>query len=181
MKALFTLRDALSEPRLLGGGSGLGGDSWPPWRAILLASVGEPLTESEAATFRELTRRAPPGHQVRQLWAVVGRRGGKTRGLAALVVYFSACCSWPRVSERLRALVVAPDTRQADDFLHYCSEFVTASALLAPLIRRQTSDSLELADPAHPTRLGVTITVRAASFRRIRGMTCVCVALDECA
>ena len=52
MKALFTLRDALSEPRLLGGGAGLGGDSWAAWRAILLASVGEPLTEAEAATFQ---------------------------------------------------------------------------------------------------------------------------------
>ena len=97
------------------------------------------------------------------------------------MTYFSACCTWPRVSERLRALVIAPDMRQAEDFLHYCAEFVTESPLLAPLIRRQTSDSLELADPAHPSRRGVIITVRAASFRRIRGMTCVCVALDECA
>ena len=118
---------------------------------------------------------------MRQLWAVAGRRGGKTRALAALVTYFSACCAWPRVSEKLRALVIAPDMRQAEDFLHYCAEFVTNSPLLAPLIRRQTADSLELADPAHPSRLGVTITVRAASFRRTRGMTCICVALDECA
>ena len=92
MKALFTLRDALAEPHLLGGERGLGGDSWAAWRAILLASVGEPLTETEAATFHELTHRAPPGHPMRQLWAVVGRRGGKTRALAALVTYLSACC-----------------------------------------------------------------------------------------
>ena len=181
MKALFTLRDALSQPALLGGEAGLGGDSWAAWRAILLASVGEPLTEAEAATFNELTRRAPPAERVRQFWAVVGRRGRQEPSLSALVIYYSACCIWPRVTERLRALIVAPDQRQAEDFLHYCAGFITASPLLAPLIRRQTSDSIELADPAHPTRLGVTITVRAASFRRIRGMTCVCVALDECA
>ena len=181
MRPLFSLRQALTDPQLLGGEHGLGGDSWAAWCAILLASVGEPLNEAEAVAFHELTRRAPPGHPMRQLWAVVGRRGGKTKSLAALVTYLSACCSWPRVSEKLRALVICPDMRQAEDFLHYCSEFIAASPLLAPLIRRQTSDSLELADPAHPSRLGVTITVRAASFRRTRGMTCICVALDESA
>jgi hypothetical protein len=140
MQPLFSLRDALTDSQLLN----LGDDSWAAWRAILLACVGEPLNELEAVAFHELTRRAPPGHQVKQLWAVAGRRGGKSRALAALVTYLSACCTWSRTSERLRALVIAPDMRQAEDFLHYCSEFVSTAPLLAPLIRRQTSDSLEL-------------------------------------
>jgi hypothetical protein len=181
MRPLFSLREALADPHLLGGERGLGDDSWAGWRATLLASVGEPLNEAETAAFRQLTRRAPPGHAVGELWAVAGRRGGKSKALSALVTYLSACCSWERVSEKLRALVVAPDMRQAQDFLHYCSEFVTHSPLLAPLIRRQTSDSLELSDPAQPRRRGVTILVRAANFKRIRSMTCVCIALDECA
>jgi NUMOD3 motif len=60
MKPRISLREALSDPNLLG--SALAGDSWKAWRTLLIAVMGEELTA--------------------EFLAVVGRRGGKSRALA---------------------------------------------------------------------------------------------------
>ena len=66
-------------PQLLGGERGLAVIVGRPGaRSCWPASVSR-SPKQEAAAFRELTHRAPPGHQVKQLWAVVGRRGGKSK------------------------------------------------------------------------------------------------------
>jgi hypothetical protein len=79
------MRRALSDTHLLGGV--LGGDSWLAWRVLLIAAMGEPLTDEERAIFAKLTgREREPGGRVDELWCVVGRRGGKSRAVAALLV-----------------------------------------------------------------------------------------------
>jgi hypothetical protein len=50
MRVRTTLREALSDPRLLG--KALAGDSWHTWRTML-----EPLTGAELATFQAVTGR----------------------------------------------------------------------------------------------------------------------------
>ena len=50
-----SLRKALSDPKLLG--NALAGDSWWAWRTLLIASMGEVLTDSERAIFHKLTGR----------------------------------------------------------------------------------------------------------------------------
>jgi hypothetical protein len=55
MRVRTTLREALSDPRLLG--KALAGDSWHTWRTMLLAAMGEPLTGAELATFQAVTGR----------------------------------------------------------------------------------------------------------------------------
>jgi hypothetical protein len=51
----ITLRKALADRQLLGGA--LTGDSWQAWRALLIAAMGEELTEEEREIFRKLTGR----------------------------------------------------------------------------------------------------------------------------
>jgi len=55
MRVRTTLREALSDPRL--SGKALVGPSWHPWRTILLATMGEPLTSDELVTFQQVTGR----------------------------------------------------------------------------------------------------------------------------
>jgi hypothetical protein len=43
MKPKISLREALSDPGLLG--NILAGDSWKAWRVILIAAMGEELTD----------------------------------------------------------------------------------------------------------------------------------------
>ena len=91
MKPKITLRKALNDPELLG--SALGGDSWANWRAMLLAANGEPLEPAELSAFREFTGRTePPQTRVDELWCAIGRRGGKSRAMAALAAYYAGFC-----------------------------------------------------------------------------------------
>jgi hypothetical protein len=57
-----SLRKALADPKLLG--KALAGDSWLAWRVLLIAAVGEALTDSERIIFRQLTGRACGARQV---------------------------------------------------------------------------------------------------------------------
>ena len=84
----FTMRGALDDPALLG--STLAGASWESWRTLLIAAMGERLLPSERALFTQLTgREREPGDRVEELWAVVGRRGGKSRAMATLAAYLA--------------------------------------------------------------------------------------------
>ena len=60
------------------------GESWDLWRAVLKATFAERMTEAEKAAFRKVADRDPPKRRVRELWAVVGRRGGKDSVAAAI-------------------------------------------------------------------------------------------------
>jgi hypothetical protein len=87
----ISLRDALGDPHLLG--HVLRGPSWLPWRTILIAAMGEQLTDDERVVFTKLTGRArEPLQRVSELEVVAGRRGGKTTAMAAGATYIAACC-----------------------------------------------------------------------------------------
>jgi hypothetical protein len=81
---------------LLGGV--LAGDSWRPWRILLIAMMGEPLDAEERVIFAELTGRpTEPLERCEEFWGVIGRRGGKSRAIAVLCTYIAASRPRPRV------------------------------------------------------------------------------------
>jgi hypothetical protein len=82
------MRRALSDPALLG--KVLGGESWRAWRVILIAAAGEALDDDERVIFKKLTgRTGEPGQRCDELVVVAGRRAGKSRAIACLVVYLA--------------------------------------------------------------------------------------------
>lgn len=81
LRKLVTIREALESDGYFG--QLLAGESWRAWRTLLISIVGEELTESERVTFTALTgRESEPLEAVEEFWAVIGRRGGKTRATA---------------------------------------------------------------------------------------------------
>jgi hypothetical protein len=176
-KRQLTVRRALTDKTLLG--SVLGGESWATWRTLLIAAMGEALDDKERETFKRLTggRECEPLERVEELVAVVGRRGGKSRAIAALACFLAGLRDHHNVlapGERALVLCIAPDTRQAHVVLDYCEAIFQSSPILRQLIRNRTSDTLELTN-------GVDIEVRAASFRRLRGHTFIAAIADEAA
>ena len=173
----ISMRAALEERQLLG--AELSDDSWKCWRVLLLAAMGEPLrTDEELAIFTRLTSRTRvPTARVEEFWGVVGRRGGKSKAMAALATYIAVLCDHRAVlsaGETATVLIIAPDQRQAKITLDYISGYLDASPVLRQVVKRQTTDSLELDDR-------VVIEVRASSFRRLRGLTCAAIICDEAA
>ena len=174
MKPLITIRKALCDDALLG--RALGGPSWAAWRVLLIAAMGEALSDAERETFKALTgREREPLERVEELVGVIGRRGGKSQSMAALAVYVAALCDHVLApGERGVALAIAPDQRQAGIVLDFAVAMFEGSELLSQLIANRTADGLLLNN-------GVSLEVRSASFRRLRGPTYVCVVADEAA
>ena len=86
MTALATINidEAMADPKLLGACLG-DQKTWATWRVVLKAAFGLKLDDDERKIFATVARdRAPPGTRVQKLWALAGRRGGKSR-MAALM------------------------------------------------------------------------------------------------
>jgi hypothetical protein len=171
-----TMRAALSDPALLG--QALQGPSWNAWRVLLIASVGEKLTARERTIFEQFTGRArEPRQRVEEALFLIGRRGGKDRAASVLATYLASFVNWSAVlakGERGLVLCIGPDQRQAAITRDYIEGVFDASPILSGLVENRTADSIELSN-------GISIEVRAASFRRLRGVTCVAVIATEAA
>jgi hypothetical protein len=176
VKKLFPMRTALADPLLLA--DALRGPSWDTWRVLLIAAVGEELTETERVTFKTFTGRDhEPGEMIDTWLTVSGRRSGKTTALSALVVYLSCLCDWSddlSLGERGVSLYLAPTQDQATRAFRYARTFIQHSPLMKKLIANQTADAIELSN-------GIDIEIQAANWRHVRGATCVACCLDECA
>ena len=176
MKKLVTMRHALEDPALLG--SALGGESWLAWRVLLIAMMGEALTDAERALFKTLTGREREALEpVEEFWGVIGRRGGKSRAMAVLAAYLGALVDHSdklAVGERGMIPLLAATTQQAQTVFGYIGGLFDTVPMLAELVSERTAESLSLST-------GVDIEVRAASFRTVRSFTAVAVIGDEAA
>jgi hypothetical protein len=124
-------RDALTDPNLLA--HALPGDSRRPMRTLLIASMGEALTDDERPIFTQLTgREREPSKRVDELVIVKGRRCGGSEAVGkALIPYLGGLCSWPLSGgERGVLLVLAQDQRTADQILDYAEDAFRGSPVL---------------------------------------------------
>jgi hypothetical protein len=151
-----------------------GGESWRTWRAVVAAAFGEPLTDAELAIFSNVAGgRSPPTKRVRELWAVVGRRAGKSRMASVLAVYLALFQRHElAVGEVGTVLVVAATQQQAGVVFRYIEGLLRASPVLARSIAGSTASEIRLKNRA-------VISVLPASFRSIRGRTIVAAVFDE--
>jgi hypothetical protein len=176
MKPLVTARKAFTTADLLG--TILPGPSWHAWRTLIIAAMGEGLDDEEWEVFTALTGRLRgPLTRVEEFWAIVGRRGGKSRAVAALVIYLSVCCDHGAnlaVGERGVCLVLAQNQKQAGVVFGYIRGILKSVPALAEMVIHETADRISLSN-------GIDIEVRAASFRGLRGETCIAVVCDELA
>jgi hypothetical protein len=176
MKKIVSMRRALEDKNLLG--SILAGDSWLVWRVLLIALMGEELTEAERVIFRERTLRdREPLQPVEEFWGVVGRRGGKTRAMSVLATYLSALCDWRDVlvrGERGRLVYLASTSKQATIAFNYSKAVFTDHPLFRQKVASIATDSISLDNQ-------IDLEVRAGSWRSIRGVTSIAAIFDELA
>lgn len=154
------------------------GDTWGSWRTVLKALFALPMDRREAKFFKEISggRRAPK-EAVKELWAVVGRRGGKSRIMALLAVYLACFRDYsPYLSPGERALVpvIAQDRRQARVILGYVRAMLSEIKLLRAMLELEKQETFDLKN-------NVTIEIHTASFRAVRGYTIAAAICDEVA
>ncbi|AZG76329.1 hypothetical protein [Methylocystis rosea] len=176
MRPLVTMRRALADPALFG--SILPGESWAAWRVLLIAALGEPLTDEERVIFATLTgREREPLERVEEFWAIIGRRGGKTRAVAVLGAYLAALVDYSDVlapGERAALPIMSASTWQASRAKQFLSGIFSSVPAFAQLVESETADTISLS-----TR--VDLEIRPASFRTSRGGTFCAAVADEVA
>ena len=176
MKPLCSIRWALEQPDLFG--PILAGDSFRNWRTMAIAICGEELDEDERSVFTELTgREREPLERVDEAWAIVGRRGGKTRTVATLAAYFSCLCDHSDAlapGERGVLPIMSASIWQASKALQYLDGVFATVPALRDMIVSRSGDTISLNN-------GVDIECRPASFRTIRGATAIAAIADEVA
>ena len=172
--AEITIARALTDQRLLGAALG-DAASWETWVAVLKAAFGMVLDAGELATFAGVAGgRAPPKQRVRELWAIVGRRGGKSRVAALIGVYMATCVRHALApGEAGMVLLLASTQDQARIVFGYCKAFLEASPVLRKEIVDATRWEIRLLN-------GITIAVHAGNYRSVRGRTLVGCIFDEC-
>jgi hypothetical protein len=170
-----TIDQALADHRLLGGALGNLG-SWATWLVVLKAAFGLPLNDAERATFLKIAGdRPPPSRRVRELWAVVARRSGKSRVAAALAVFLALFQRHELAKgETGHVLVLAATQDQAKTVYSYVLGFIESSEALRREVRSVTTTEVRLAN-------NVIIGVHVNSFRTIRGKTLLATIFDETA
>jgi hypothetical protein len=176
MKPKASLRRALADRKLLG--TALAGASWQAWRVLLIAAVGEHLTDAERVIFKQLTGRdREPGFPVHELVAIVGRRGGKSRAMAVLLCWLAGLRDHRGMlapGETGIALCVSRDQKVARVILDYVEGTLQQSPFLRRLIRNRTAHAIELSNR-------ISIEVRPCDFRTLRGPSYVAIVGDEVA
>jgi hypothetical protein len=170
----MTIIDALNDARLFR--TDFPAATWKPWSAYLCAVFGLELDGEALDLYRQCTaRQEPPQAPAREVWTLVGRRGGKSR-IAALIAVYLACF---REHGRLLARgelgtlpIVAADRRQARTVMGYVTGLVDSIPMLRRMVVKRTAESIEF-------NTGCRIEIHTASWRALRGYTVVGAVLDE--
>jgi hypothetical protein len=116
--------------------------SWAAWRVFLKAAFGiGPMDDAELAIYRQCTGRTmPPTQQCTEIWAVCGRRSGKTR-LMATVAAWLACFSDLRPhlgpGEVATVMLIAANRKQTRTALRYLRSLIVDHPVLARLLSRR--------------------------------------------
>ncbi len=172
-----TIMQAMTDEDALG--PWFDGDSWKAWRVVLKAAFGLPLAGDELSIFHEIAGdRSPPASRVRELWIVVGRRGGKDSIVSGIATFVAAIeeahVGRLRPGEKATVACLASDRDQAKIVLSYIKAMFSEHEDLKTKVTNETQRGIELDNEAE-------IVVATNNFRAVRGRAILLAILDECA
>jgi hypothetical protein len=150
----------------------------PAQRMALKAIYGLPLTAEELAIYQKtagLSEYVPKERA--EATFILGRRCGKSDKLASNIAIYEACAREHKLSvgETGVVMIVSSELkRQSRIVFNYCLAKLEGSKVLRRLIKRTTTDEIELTN-------GISIQVYPCNVARIRGASLVCFVGDEAA
>lgn len=149
--------------------------SWKGWKTFLRATFGLKMEEDDYQLFRECTQRKITSDKgFDEVYAIVGRRGGKSFISALIAVYLSLFWDWKkylRKGEIAYFFIISTDRDQAKNTLSYVKGILDD---FPGAVKKSKTLEVELTN-------GICISVKPASFRSGRGFTCIGIILDELA
>jgi terminase large subunit-like protein len=152
--------------------------TWFAWQVWLKAVFGLPMDAAELALFEKCTARShPPINGAKEVYSIVGRRGGKSRIVSFVAVFVACFCSFAQylvAGERGMVLILARDREQARVVFNYIKGILKAVPVLRQMAVAWRADEIELNN-------SIVIAVKTSDYRSVRGVTVVCAICDEVA
>jgi hypothetical protein len=152
--------------------------TWAAWIGLLKALFGLSMDETELALYRRCTgREKAPGRPFKELWAVIGRRGGKSFIMALVAVFKALFTDYAKhlsPGEVGVIQVIAADRGQAQVLLSYIRGILESNPVFRQYVDQSLKESIDLTN-------NISIEVMSCSYRSVRGRTVVCAIFDEIA
>jgi len=166
--------DDYFRPLLEAEGGGL--DTWKNWIVCLKAIFALDMDDEEKRIYSEFTGNSEVSTELfKEIYLIIGRRGGKSFVSALIVVYLALFKDWSpylRAGELGWIFVMASDRDQAR-VVHGHIKYML-NAKFPEMVEKELAQRLFLVN-------GIAIEVRTASWRGVRGYTIVAAICDELA
>ncbi len=152
--------------------------TWAAWRTFLKARYALPLDDEEFALYKQCTgRQTPPEQALKQVLAIVGRRGGKSWTVAidgCYMALFRDYAPYLNPGEMGHIVILAKDRRQAQVIFRYVKMILTSNPMFNRHVVKVLAESIELDNR-------IIVEVLTADVGGVRGRTIVACILDELA
>jgi len=153
--------------------------TWRGWIVFLKSVFGIPISDAvELGVYESCTGLSSPKNiRAREVYCIAGRRSGKSWISSIIAVYLACFKDWrPFLSpgERGMIFVVACDKLQSSVIKQYISGILHSNRGFEKMIIGETAERIDLIN-------NITIMVKTASYRSIRGFTLLCAILEELA
>jgi hypothetical protein len=151
--------------------------TWASWICALKCIFGLPLNDEEQGLYRRCTgREKPPTKPFKEIYLIVGRRGGKSFIVSVIAVFlaiFKDYSAYLSPGERGTVMIIATDRKQSGIILRYCKGILSLP-LFKTYVEREVAEGVELTNR-------INIEVHTASYRTVRGYTIVTAIFEESA
>ncbi len=151
--------------------------TWRAWIAVLKAIFALPMDDEERSLYQRCTgREKPPQKPFKEIYLIVGRRGGKSfisAVIGCFLAIFKDYTEFLTAGERGTIMILAVDRKQAGIIFRYIKAIVSLP-LFGSHVERETAEAIELTNR-------INIEVHTCSYRAVRGYTIVAAILEESA
>lgn len=152
--------------------------TWHNWEVFLSAIFGLKIRKKEDLNIlKDCTDLGGIEGKQGEAFCICGRRSGKSSIVAIIAVYMALFVDWRGVlskGEKGHIFVIATNKDQGDIILEKIETLLNLQPAFKKMIKTPKADEIELTN-------GITIAVKPASFRSLRGYTIICSILEELA
>lgn len=151
--------------------------TWVNWKIALKAIFGLPMNEEELKKYSEFTgRKKPSKNPFKEMFLIIGRRGGKSFISALIAVFLAVFKDWKehlRPGEIGYIMIIASDRKQAGVVFSYIKA-ILRFPIFQGMVENEYKEEIELKNQ-------VIIGVHTCSYRSLRGYTVLAAICDEVA